>query len=234
VNGINYDVQTLEPGALIETLELDATAISGDLLRFHGYTQIADIIWQGNTYKPWPLKLEGIEKNSQQPERPTITVGNIDGSISAACLAFEDLVGAKLTRHITLGKYLDAANFPDGNSTADPTQEMPPDVYIVERKASETNEAVQFELASPLNLDGVVVPGRQIIAGVCPWLAIGGYRGPFCGYAGPPVAEADDTPTSDPTLDKCGGRVSSCKLRFGSDPDGLPYGGFPAAGLVRT
>lgn len=234
MSGITYDVQTLEPGALVELLELDATAIGGDLLRFHGYTQIASIWWQGNEYKPWPIQMEGFEKTSGQPPTPKVTVANIDGSISSACLAFDDLVGAKLTRHVTLGKYLDAANFGGSNPTADPTQEITPEVWTVERKAAEDNTAVQFELSSALNFQGVQLPRRQIVANVCAWLAIGGYRGPYCGYTGGAVAQADDTPTTDINLDKCGGRVTSCKLRFGSDPTGLPYGGFPAAGLLRT
>jgi len=143
-------------------------------------------------------------------------------------------VGAKLTRHTTLGKYLDAANFGGTNPTADPTQEFTPEIWFVERKANETSTAVQFELSSALNFQGVMLPRRQIVANVCPWLAIGGYRGPYCGYTGPAVAKADDTPTTDMAEDKCGGRVSSCKLRFGNDPAGLAFGSFPAAGLLRT
>jgi len=55
----------------------------------------------------------------------------------------------------------------------------------------------------------------------------------ICGYTGPAVADANDVPTTDPSRDQCGGRVGSCKLRFGADKP-LPYGGFPAAGLVRA
>lgn len=68
------------------------------------------------------------------------------------------------------------------------------------------------------------------MANICPW----GYRSPECGYTGGPVAKADDTPTSDPALDDCSHRVSGCRLRFGSDPAGLPFGGMPAAALVRS
>lgn len=120
-----------------------------------------------------------------------------------------------------------------GNATADSTQMFPPEIWYIERKSSESNEAVQFELVSAMDLNGVKLPNRQIIANFCSWLAKGGYRGPYCGYTGPPVAKADDTPTSDPELDKCGGRLSSCELREWPD-DILNFGGFPAAGLVRT
>lgn len=52
---IKGDIQTLEPGALVELFEIDATDISGDVLRFHGYTQLGVIYWQGDEYSPWPI-----------------------------------------------------------------------------------------------------------------------------------------------------------------------------------
>lgn len=222
------DVQTLEPGALVELFELDATGISGDLLRFHAYTQVGSIWWQGNEYSPWPIEAEGFELQPSKPPSPMLTVANIDGSITAACLAFQDLVGAVVIRHRTLGKYLDAANFGGTNATADPTQEMPPDRWFIERKAVETSTAIQFELSSALDFNNVQLPRRVIIAGQCPWT----YRSAECGYTGGPVADANDVATSDPSLDVCGKRLSSCKLRFGANSP-LPFGGFPAASLTR-
>lgn len=231
--GIYADVQALEPGALVDLYTLDGTGIGGSILNFHGYGRIGTITWQGVQYEPWPLQAEGFEKTGDQQPVPKLSVGNIDGSISALCINFQDMVGAKLTIHRTLGKYLDAVNFPDGNPTADPTQEIPPEIWYIERKASEDNEVVQFEFSSPLNFQGVQLPRRQIIANVCPWIAIGGYRGPFCGYTGPPVADVNDVATTDPTKDNCSGTVTGCKFRFGNTPS-LPFGGFPAAGLTRT
>lgn len=224
------DVQKLEPGAEVELFELDATSITGsgnDVLRFHGYTQIGTITWQTKVYSPWPIEAQGFALDPQQPPVPTLSVGNVDGSITALCLNYQDLVGAVLTRHRTLGQYL------DGQPDADPAQEFPPDRWYLERKASETKEAVTWELSSALDFGQQQLPGRLIVANTCTWLSRGGYRGPYCGYTGPAVAMADDTPTTDPTKDACGGRLSSCKLRFGENGR-LPYGGFPAAGLLRT
>lgn len=82
-------------------------------------------------------------------------MGNVDGSITALCLSYQDLVGAVLTRHRTLGKYLDAANFGGTNATADPTQELTPDKWFIERKSTETAEVVQFELSSALDFGQV-------------------------------------------------------------------------------
>lgn len=226
---INSDVQKLEPGDLLTYFELDATALGGGVVRFHGNNPGGTQVWQGNDYAAWPIKAEGFARTSEQQPSPKLTVANLDGSISALCLTYEDLVGAKLIRRRTFSKYLDAVNFPDGNPTADPTQEFPPEVWYIERKSAESREAVEFELSSALNFAGVKLPRRQIIANQCPWT----YRGPGCNYVGPPVATVLDVPTSDPALDRCSHLLRGCRLR--EWPDGiLNYGGFPAAGLVRT
>lgn len=116
-----------------------------------------------------------------------------------------------------------------GNPTADPTKEFAPELWFIERKSAESFEAVEFELSSALDFNGVKLPRRQIIANQCPFA----YRGPLCNYTGPPVADELDQPTDNPSLDKCGRRLASCKLRQWPD-DTLNFGGFPAAGLVRT
>lgn len=230
------DIQTLAPGAWVELFELDARPITGggvgDILRFHGYAQLGPIYWQGSTYDAWPIQVQGFKFDPDQPPVPTLSAGNVNGRMTALCLAYQDLVGARITRRRTLGKYLDAANFAGGNPTADPTQEVAPELWYIERRSSEDKTYVTWELSSPMDFGGRQLPGRQIIANVCSWLAIGGYRGPYCGYTGGPVALADDTPTDDPVLDRCGGRLSSCRLRFGQDAE-LPYGGFPAATLIK-
>jgi lambda family phage minor tail protein L len=150
-------------------------------------------------------------------------VSDIDGSISALCLAHEDLVGSVLTRHRTFAKYL------DGMPEANAAEEFPLERWIVERKSDELpGEYVEFELSSPLDFQGVMLPAQQIIANQCPFQ----YRGPGCNYVGPPVADEFDQPTSDPALDRCGRRPGSCKLR--QWPDGVRnYGSYPGAGLIR-
>jgi lambda family phage minor tail protein L len=51
-----------------------------------------------------------------------------------------NLNGAKVTRIQTLTKYLDSVNFIDGNPDADPTQELPREVWLVDRKSTESRE----------------------------------------------------------------------------------------------
>lgn len=228
---IAADIQELEPGARVELFELDASMITGgSLLRFHGYQQAGIITWQGKAYSAWPIEAEGFAKTSEgQQPTPKLSVGNVDGSISSLCILLDDMVGAKITRHITLGKYLDAVNFPGGNPSADPTQEFPADIWFVEQKTGETSEVVEFELMSALDFQGQMLPKRQIIANLCSFT----YKGAYCGYVPGAMFNANDTSTANPALDVCGKRLSSCKARFGATSV-LNFGGFPAAGLVRT
>ncbi|KWV17126.1 phage minor tail protein L [Xanthomonas translucens] len=227
------DIQTLEPGARVRLFELDATDLGADQLYFHAHRQSTPIVWQGEVYYPWPVEATGFERTSDQPPNPRLRVGNIDGTITAMCQLFDDLVGARLIVRQTLVQYLDPVNFAGGNPTADPDEHFPDEIWYIERKVSEDDEVVEFELATAADLNGEQLPGRQIIAGTCGWIIRGGYRGPYCGYNGPPVADINDNPTSDPGQDTCGGKVRSCKLRFGEN-EPLNFGGFPAAGLLRT
>ncbi len=239
---ITADIQGLEPGGLVQLFELDATEIGGDHLRFHGYPQAGPIFWQGHEYSPWAIEAEGFARTGtgQQPV-PTLRVGNIGqgadgkplpGVISALCFALDDLVGARVIRRRTLSKYLDAANFPEGNPSADPEEEISPEIWLIEAKTREDKETVEFELSSALSFDGEQLPSRQIQANTCGWLSTGGYRGAYCGYTGAAMFDRDGNPVTDPTLDRCGGRISDCKKRFG-EYEVINFGGFPAADSLR-
>lgn len=223
---IAADIQSLDPGAIVELFELDATNVGGSVSRFHAGTNalMQPVVWQGNTYPAMPIQAEGFAYSGKGTlPRPSLRVANVSGAISALVLAQDDLVGATLTRKRTLAKYLDAANFSGGNPSADPAQAFPDDVFYVEQKKLETAELVEFELASAMDLQGVTLPARRIVANSCQWV----YRGSECGYTGTNYFEADDSSTGNAQLDVCGKRLASCKLRFGATAE-LPFGAFPA------
>lgn len=228
---VTADVQQLAADALVELLELDAAPLGGILYRFHsGTNQLkASVVWQGNTYAPMPVEIDGFEYNGKgKLPRPTLRLQNVDGIMGAVVDTYQDLIGAKVTRKRTFAKYLDAANFPSGtNPTADPTAAFPDDIYFVNRKLSHTKTVVELELASSFDIQGVRLPRRQIIQHVCLWA----YRSAECSFAGGAVADADDVPTTDLAQDVCGKRVASCKMRFGATAV-LPFGGFPGVGVI--
>jgi lambda family phage minor tail protein L len=199
-------------------------------IRFHkGVSEnLGSVFWQGEPYSPWPINASEFSTPSQgSPARPKLQVGNFGGTISALCRQYEDLLGATLRRRRTLVKYLDATNFASGNPTANPAEEYPIETWIITRKAHENPSAIEFDLGSPLDLHGVKLPRRQVVAGTCLWA----YRSGECGYAGGPVADRLNNPTSDLAADQCSKSITGCKLRFGVYGE-LPFGGFPGIASV--
>lgn len=229
---ITSEIQKLAPSAVIELFVLDTTSFGGEVYRFHAGTNNLRqrVVWQGQEYQPFPVQVTGFEYNgSGQLPRPKMAVANVTGIITAMVLLYQDLLGAKLTRKRTLAKYLDAVNFEGGvNPTADATAEFADDVYFIDRKSIESRDVVEFELAAAFDVQGVKLPRRQIVQNVCPWK----YRGAECSYTGTTYFDANDTPVGAVAQDVCGKRLSSCKARFGENSE-LPFGGFPAAGLIR-
>jgi lambda family phage minor tail protein L len=231
-SAISTEIQSLSPSAVIELFVLDASAIGGDVFRFHAGTNAlrGKLVWQNKDYLPFPVQVSGFEfSGTGQLPRPKIVVANLTGVMTTLLIELDDLLGAKLIRKRTLAKFLDGANFPSGtNPNADPLAEFADDIFYVDRKVSENRDIVEFELASSFDLQGVKLPRRQIIQNICPWK----YRGAECGYTGSGFFDANDIPVGSVSQDVCGKRLLSCKLRFGQNAE-LPFGGFPAAGLIR-
>lgn len=230
MNDLQARIHDLSPGAVVELFELDLSRYGHAPVRFHAGTNAvgADIVWRAEVYQRFPVEGTGFEMKSQGTlPRPKLTVANVTGIISALCKQCGDLVGCRVVRRRTLARYLDAANFPGGNPTADPDEAFPDDIFYVNQKTAETKVAVEFELAVAWDVEGVQLPRRQVIQNMCPWR----YRADGCGYAGGPVADENDVPTFDSARDRCGKRLASCILRFRNEP--LPFGGFPGVGQYR-
>ena len=229
---ITSEIQKLAPSSVIELYELDASVFSGGTYYFHAGTNDLrqSITWQGQVYQPYPIEVTGFDYvTGEQIPRPKMSVSNVTGVITALVLAYDDMIGAKLTRKRTLAKYLDAVNFDGGvNASADPTAEFPDDIYFIDQKVNENMQVVEFELAASFDVQGIKLPKRQIIQNVCPWV----YRSSECGYTGTDYYDKDDNIVATSGQDVCGKRLSSCKVRFGEFNE-LPFGGFPAAGLIK-
>ena len=191
-----------------------------------------DIIWQGQTYSSIPIQTDGLEmRGDGKASTPSLSLANnlngIQGAISALCLRHDDFAGARLTVINTMAKYLDAANFTDGNPQA--ANEYRKQLWFVEQKTSENASAVTFELSNPVDFEGARIPSREITS-FCHWAVHGRYRGSECKYMGVARFTDDGTPTTNPALDKCGGRLSDCRLRNNEKN----YGGFPSSSLISN
>lgn len=128
------DLQKINPSAIIELFTLETTVAlhgSAQTYRFHNGTSInnnGDIVWAGNTYIKLPIIAEGFAYQRGQIPRPTLTVSNALGTITAILLNVNtvttgnDLTGATVTRIRTLARYIDAVNFPIVTTTSTTTQ----------------------------------------------------------------------------------------------------------------
>ena len=175
-SAIVSNLQSTNPSAIIElfTLALDNSLHGATTVyRFHAGSSLKDngeIVWAGNSYQRFPIQAEGFAFQKGMLPRPTLTVSNALGTITAILLnvntttAGNDLTGATVTRIRTLARFLDAANFP-GNinpyGTPDSTAEFPQEIYKIDRKSAENREVVQFELASVFDLAGIRATNRQ-------------------------------------------------------------------------
>lgn len=186
------ELQKLNPSARIELFVLElveglhyATGNPSNvptIYRFHSGTNMntnANIIWQGNTYQRFPITFEGAEFTGRgQVPRPVLTVANLGGiSRSGSVITVTDLMiivnlttphndlaDAKLTRITTLASELDAANFPSNNNPfgTPSSNELPQEIFFIDRKTTESRDIVQFELVGALDQANKKLPARQV------------------------------------------------------------------------
>ncbi len=243
---LESDLQKLSVTGLVTLYELDATKLGAGIMRWHGHVSFedwqiinpeqtevkSDIIWQGQVYSPMPIKSDGLEmRGDGKASTPSLALANnidgLQGAISAMCLQYDDLAGAKLTVINTLAKYLDAANFTDGNPQA--ANEYRKQLWYVETKTSENANAVTFELSNPVDMEGARIPSREITS-YCHWSVHNRYRGSECQYIGVAMFDDEGNPTTDPSKDRCSGTLYSCRLRNNSER----FGGFPSSSLISS
>jgi lambda family phage minor tail protein L len=235
ISSVYEELAVLGPNAIIELFELQLdTTLHGASTTYYWHNGVnaavtGSIVFAGNTYFRLPVEATGFDYTSSGSlPRPTLRISNVFSDMTALLLLVNattpgnDLGGATVRRIRTLKKFL------DGEAAADPNARFPTEIWYVDRKSNENRDLVEFELASKFDLAGVMLPQRQIIANVCQWK----YRGAECGYTGSNYWDVNDQSVGSLSLDACGKRVESCKLRFGATAE-LPFGSFPGAGLTQ-
>ncbi len=203
---IQGEINSLTPSTLITLFEIDVTDIAFDtgvlnnsdilnkaitIFRFHNNVKLTNtsIYWQNNEYLAIPIQIVGFEFNSSGTlPVPKLSLSVSDEGISLLTQLKEklfqmgDLVGAKVTRRRTFAHFLDAQNFigEAGNDAfePDPLTEFPPDIWYIERKSNENKNAIEYELSSIWDLEGIKIPARLVISQKCQWT----YRGCGCKY----------------------------------------------------
>lgn len=200
---VNAELFSLEPTAMLEffVIYYDYVNAPDEKLYIHGGTNGIEtsVYWQGQEYVPFPIQSSGFEsKGDGTLPRPKLTVSNQDFFISNLIRRYNNLVGAKIVRKRTFVKFLDDRNFSDSKNpygAADSTVGLEDQVFYILRRSSESRAIVEFELASPLELENVNFPRRTVMARYCSFH----YRGNGCRYLGGPIAEENNYLLSIPT-----------------------------------
>ena len=175
-NLIVKDLEKLDPASsLVELFEIEVTAgnyiyahngLEADLttVQFRDYTTTGTI----RTYEPIPMQIQGFAHSvTGAIARPTISIANIGAPFGGAVgsIDYDTLVGLKVIRRLTLNKYL------YGNAgDAQPPVEFPREVWYIDSIKTKDKSQVTFELSSPFDLKGTVVPSRSVVANRCPWI----------------------------------------------------------------
>ena len=159
--------------------------------RFHAGANLnsfGEVIFQSNSYQRVAVQTQGFEKKSTGVlTRPVITFSNLGGIVQNPATGItrtmsdflaivnevtphNDLIDAKLTRKMPLASALDNANFssgtnPFGTPSADRLRD---EIFVIDRKAIENRQIVQFELTAAHDLENRLIPQRTVTRDLFP------------------------------------------------------------------
>ena len=235
--GLLADVQGYTPGSLLNLFVIDFSTTGlpvppATMFLYSGVdANYGDIVFNGDSYSPFPMKVEGLKQSADGPlPRPIVTISNVGGFMSSQLLLYNDFIGARVTRYQTFARYL------DGEPEADPNARTT-EIYFIEQKKTENPVMVELVLVTAVDAMDAKLPARVMLTNTCMWL----YKGEECTWAGTDSAyyfDINDNPVVDQADDVCGKRLTSCKRRFckwdGSEYTKprrrLLFGGFPSLG----
>lgn len=231
-------LESLYPGEIMTLVEVDATKFGGQVYRFHNENiaysteellkaisdglQVKNITFMGEEFGPRPFGLSGITMSTDgKVDKPKLIISNIDAKASALIRAYHGLMQAKVTIWIIVRDLLND----DGTVDDGDYRKL---VFYIERPDSVDQQKASFEMTSPFDMDGIMVPAR-LTQTVCYWAQRGWYKsGIGCMYNGSNgYYDKDGNKVDDPASDSCPGLVSSCKLRYKDEP--LDFGGCATA-----
>ena len=154
------------------------------IYRFHAGANLnsfGEVVFQENSYQRVAVQTQGFEKNSTGViSRPTITFSNLGGILQNPATGLvitmsdflaivnkvtphNDLIGAKLTRKMPLASALDNDNFSGTNPFGTPSADrLRDEIFVIDRKAIESRQVVQFELTAAHDLENKLIPQRTV------------------------------------------------------------------------
>lgn len=151
---------------IVELFEVEVLGATYYFVSEFNADNAGSVIFDGNTYEPFPLMMEGVEISSDGAQnRPKLVMANVVSLVSLDVLGssfdFDDLVGGRVVLRTTLEKYTGAGATP---------HEFPKKVFVIDRISNKNQLVVEMELASPFDLQNVRIPNRVVVGKYCPWV----------------------------------------------------------------
>lgn len=223
---IPNNLATLDLDAIIPLYTLsDFNLLNpNETIRFCNYTGVK---FEGDEYLALGCESEGFSLVGQgQLPNPIVRVSNVGRVISDWLYKVKTepnyrLEGSTVTRVLTQRKFLDGQ--PNQNASI---KSFIPDIFILNQVSAETYAAVEFQLATAFDIEGLTLPARAALRN-CSWV----YRSAECGWYGA-MYDLNNNPTSDPSKDRCNKSLTACRTRYGYYAGVLPFGGLPGLSSV--
>ena len=159
--------------------------------RFHAGANLnsfGEVVFQSNSYQRVNVKMENFERKSTGVlPSPTITFSNLGGisqnpatnilitmsdflQIVNKVTPHNDLIDATITRKMPLASALDNSNFASGsNPFGTPSSDrLRDEIFVIDRKAVESRQIIQFELTAANDLENRLIPQRVVTRDLFP------------------------------------------------------------------
>jgi len=158
---VAQDLQKSALPGLVQLFTLDLNPI-GVAQVFHftptpnGTTGTA--VFGGVTYTAFPIQAEGFEVSGDgSAPQPTLRVSNITRYLQSELTAYQDIVGAKVTRTLTFETYLDTGSTPDSS------QVFGVQSYLIQQLVTQNKLELVFRLCTILDRSTLKLPREQVL-----------------------------------------------------------------------
>ena len=236
---LQQDIHGFAPGTRVHLFTVDATALGGTVFRFVPTKTGSggSLSFGGTAYAAVPAEVTGFEWTSQggkQP-RPRLKVPAFVNVAAQAAKLYQNLVGAKISRTMTLRKYLDDGADPDATAI------LRSDIFWITKRVAHNRITIEWELRNATDITGRKVPQRQVLPNTCQhvYRTHDGtnfvYTNVTCPWG---VSDADggnyydeNNQATTAANDKCPKNLTGCAIRYGTNS--LPATFFPGVGNIR-
>lgn len=215
-------------GIVVTLYQIDTAIYGGGVIYLSPTTDESRyaVVFNGNTYTPFPIDAQGFDISSGKAPRPTVQLSNLQALLIGGINQYRGLQNCPFTRIRVRRSELDDQN-PEITSDF-----VNYDRYYINQITSQTAVSIEFELITALELANRQVFPKNNMVNYCNHI----YRkwdadtNTFkiatanpCPYAGTQYFDEFNQVTTQ-ALDRCSKAVSGCERRFSS---GLPFNGFP-------